>query len=344
MKRTLLKIVILPSLVGATAFAQGLNVPDKSSKRILSDDENIAIDTEYKALYEQLMMQKDSSSSENQKLREKIRKLEEEKYSTQAGYSVPVNSPSDIGKKLGETKGNTKSKKRKSVSTGYKTATGMKVFAVTEDDDEGGTVLPAGAWVRAKLMTGVQANSKYAYNVLLQLDYAYTGPNGSKIPLNGCLMLGGATADLSIERAIIAPHTLSCVRSDGEYVQRKVTGFVAGKDSSIGLQGIVDTKQDRVFLAAALAGIVKGASQAYEIANMSQTLGGSENAQVATNFKGEFEKLAVAKGIGNAAEMTTQWYLEQAKALLPTINTGSGQDVWIVMGDSVEVPALDSDY
>ncbi len=53
---------------------------------------------------------------------------------------------------------------------------------------------------------------------------------------------------------------------------------------------------------------------------------------------GDQAKYIGAGGATNAATMVTQWYLQQAQNLLPTINVGSGQDVWIVMQDSVELP------
>jgi hypothetical protein len=45
-----------------------------------------------------------------------------------------------------------------------------------------------------------------------------------------------------------------------------------------------------------------------------------------------------AGGASNAASQVTQWYLRQAQNLLPTINVGSGQDVWVVMQDTVRLP------
>lgn len=54
-------------------------------------------------------------------------------------------------------------------------------------------------------------------------------------------------------------------------------------------------------------------------------------------------KYGVAKGVGNAASMVTDWYLKQAMALFPTISIGSGSSVWIILTDDVlDVPTLDS--
>ena len=338
---------ILALFLSSAAFSQ-FEPSDTVDHRIMPHDPKMMLEAEYKRLWEQ-------SEGENLRLKEEMDQLKALQQSAaikdaaSSGIRSPAEvTPSSLGNSLGNVPGNNSEKSKGSSKTRSapttRLASGVQIFAVSEEASLELTVLPAGSWVRAKLLTGVQANAKYPYNVLLQLDYAYTGPNGVKIPLNGCLVLGGATADLSIERVIISPHTLSCVRDNGEYLQRKVTGFVAGRDSSNGMMGVYDSKQSQVFLQAVLAGVVKGASKAYQIANTTVALAnGTNGAQTPVqNFNGRFEELAVAEGVGESAEMVTQWYLEQAKALLPTIHVGSGQDVWIVMTDKVDVPDLRS--
>ena len=347
------KLGLSTLLIAGTALAQ-FEPSDQRDRRIMPEDAQMRIEAEYKRLYEQSVNENSSIQNENTKLQEEVERLKELKQNatiknaaqSSVGAGTPE-TPSSLGNSLGNVPGNkskSSSKSRVRSAPTKRLASGVQVFSVSEEADAELTVLPAGSWVRAKLLTGVQANAKYPYNVLLQLDHAYTGPNGVKVPLTGCLILGGATADLSIERVIISPHTLSCVRDSGEYLQRKVQGFVAGKDSSNGMMGVYDSKQGQVFLQAVLAGVVKGASEAYQIANTTTTLAaGPDGTQTpVTNFNGSSKQLAVAKGVGDSAQMVTQWYLEQAKALLPTIHVGSGQDVWVVMTDKVDIPDLTS--
>ena len=344
-------------LLALSSMAQGqalLPVPDAQLKRVVPEDGELFDAAEREKLASERLKEAQAVFEENQRL--KI-ELEEAKANALLQGStaqevqeedevLPISEEvaTDKGESTLIIGGSSDAIGKRPVAKPL--AGGVQVFAVSQGSADALTVLPAGSWVRAKLLTGVQANSKYSYSVLLQLDYAYTGPNRSKIPLQGCLIVGGATSDLSIERVIIAPHTLSCVRDDGESVQRPVKGFVAGQDSSNGLPGVFDSKQSKVFLAAALAGIVKGASEAYEIANTrTNVLTSSTGSQTVTkDFTGEFGELAVARGLGGPAEMVTQWYLEQAKSLLPTIHVGSGQDVWIVMTDRVDVPDLRGGY
>ncbi len=344
---------LLPPFLTATGFAfsqMALPVPDSEVKRTMPNDSKEIIDTEYKRLYEQSQQ---AANEENEKLKKELEAWKTNSAGTgaaipsQAGSADEVSaSPAKLGDDLGNVSGNYRASKMSRpdfyAAPTQKLSSGVQVFAVSADSDTDLTVLPAGSWVRAKLLTGVQANARYPYNVLMQLDYAYTGPNGTKIPLQGCLIIGGAMADLSIERVIISPHTLSCVRDNKQAFQRKIQGFVAGKDSSNGMTGVFDSKQSKVFLAAVLSGVVKGASEAYEIANTETAVvnGALGSQSVTKNFKGKFGELAVAKGVGGASEMVTSWYLEQAKALLPTMNVGSGQDLWVIVTDSVNVPDL----
>ena len=68
-----------------------------------------------------------------------------------------------------------------------------------------------------ELLTGAFATKVRgdALPVLVQLRSAYSGPNDSEIPLEGCLMIGKATADLQSVRARVEAVSLSCVLPDG---------------------------------------------------------------------------------------------------------------------------------
>jgi len=79
--------------------------------------------------------------------------------------------------------------------------------------------------------------------------------------------------------------------------------------------------------------IVEKAIQSAQTTSSTNSNGGSQSI-----ITGDQAKYIGAGGIGNAAGQVTQWYLKQAQSLLPTINVGSGRDVWIVMADKVELP------
>lgn len=200
-----------------------------------------------------------------------------------------------------------------------------------------GIVLPAGSYVKAKLMTGVEAPEGKTYPVLLQLDYAYIIPNKKRLDLSGCFMIVKSQGDLSTERVQMQATKLSCVSKDGRMFEREVNGFIADdKDNSFAVMGSVNSKQDRVAAMAFLSSIVEGVGKSIQQAQTTQqtnALGGSQSI-----VTGDQMAHMGAGGVSNAAGMVTQWYLKQAQNLLPTINVGSGQDVWIIMQDSVKLP------
>lgn len=200
-----------------------------------------------------------------------------------------------------------------------------------------GIVLPAGSYVKGKLMTGVEAPEGKTYPVLMQLDYAYIVPNHKKLDLSGCFMIAKSQGDLSTERVQMQATKLSCVSKNGRMFERDVNGFIADdKDNSFAVMGSVNSKQDRVATMAFLSSIVEGVGKAIQQAQTTQQmtpLGGAQSM-----LTGNQMEYIGAGGAANAASMVTSWYLKQAQNLLPTINVGSGQDIWIVMQDTVKLP------
>ena len=150
-------------------------------------------------------------------------------------------------------------------------------------------------------------------------------------------MIAKSQGDLSTERVQMQATKLSCVSKDGRMFERDVNGFIADdKDNSFAVIGSVNSKQDRVAAMAFLSSVVEGVGKAIQQAQTTQNttpLGGSQSV-----VTGDQAAYLGAGGASNAASLVTQWYLKQAQNLLPTINVGSGQDVWIVMQDGVKLP------
>lgn len=315
--------------------ASEIPVEAKTGTRIHAQDNDIKLDSEYKQLYEQQL-------SNNQELQRLIELKEQastppsasqQNQESQSIFDPPSAEPMD-----GPASFHTPMPK----ATTRILSTGVQVFATTASASERTYALPAGSFVKAKLLTGFRANSRYSKGTLIQLDYAVTGPNGSKIPLQGCTMLANSMADLSSEHVVVTPHTLSCVLKSGHHFKRNVVGFVAGGDSEFGVKGTYLSQQDKVFLAALLTSIVKGASDGVAMSNIQETVVEGEHGQsVARNFKGNLPQFALAKGLTDAGGLVTDWYLEQAKALLPTIGVPDGTDVWVVIGDTVDIPNME---
>ena len=227
------------------------------------------------------------------------------------------------------------------MSTMMKQARGPKLLSFPVPDSEKKThpeiVLPVGSYVKAKLLTGVEAPEGTPYPVLMQLDFASIIPNHKSLDLHGCFMIAKAQGDLSTERVQMQATKLSCVSRSGRMFERDINGFIAdGKDNSFAVIGTVNTKQDRVAVMAFLSSVVEGVGRTIQMAQTSeQTSADGTSRKILSGSQGKY---IGAGGASDAAGMVAQWYLKQAQSLLPTINVGSGQDVWVVMNESVELP------
>ena len=178
------------------------------------------------------------------------------------------------------------------------------------------------------------------YPVLLQLEYAFTGPNQSRVDLSNCFMIAKARANLSTERVIMQTETISCVTESGEHFKAEAKGYTAGTDSTFGSTGTFISKQGQVLLAAVLANIAKNAGEALATAQQTTTVSGSDRAATATNVTGSQAAFVAGRSVVDAGSMIAQWYLDYARQLIPSIAIGSGESVHVVMLESIKVPTL----
>ena len=219
------------------------------------------------------------------------------------------------------------------------------VFTVSENkiNSINTTVLPLGSYVKTRVLTGVEANADEAYPMLLQADYAFIGPNSSKIDMSGCFFISKTKGNLSTERVNGEITDMSCVRSNGEHFKRKVHGYIAGEDSTFGITGELMSKQGQVLAAAIIANLAKGAGDAIALAQQTQTIGvgNTGSAATATNITGSTGAFVAGRAVADASTTIANWYLNYATKLVPSIAIGSGRDVWIVMLDDTDVPSLD---
>lgn len=192
-------------------------------------------------------------------------------------------------------------------------------------------MVPAGSYVRAKLMTGLQTPEGKVYPTLLVLDYAFQSANNSRVNLSGCFALAKTQASLSTERIEFQVYKLSCVSRKGEMFEREMNGFVVDdKDNNFALKGEVQSHQGRVAAMAFMNSVIQGAGEIIE--RKGKNIGGANPDSKGTD-------IVLQQSATTSASKVVDWYLNQAtNTLVPTISVKSGQDVWIVVNDTVEVP------
>ena len=207
------------------------------------------------------------------------------------------------------------------------------VAQVSEGEAAGPWVhLPAGSQVAGSILTGAFATKVRGDGlpVLARLEAAYLAPNDYEVPLEGCLMIGKATADLQTIRARVEAVTLSCVLPDGQVFERKVRGYFTGEDGTLGIPG---TWQHRsgAWLGNLLAAMGTAAGGVYGSVQINEALGGAD--------------LVLGDRTLETTERIETFFLDRAEEILPVVLVETLTPVYVVMLEGVTIEGLpETDY
>lgn len=221
-------------------------------------------------------------------------------------------------------------------------AEGVQTFTLSKSETRQ-TTLPMGAFVRAKVLSGVEASNEPA-PMLLQLEDSFVGPNHTRIDLRHCMVMSKARGSLSIERVCAETTKIGCVRENGEYVERPAHGYIVGEDNFFCAIGPIVSKKGQAIAAAAGLSAIKGIGEAVGLTESSaQTLSTGSVIEKSTAVTGNKGLFIAGKAGMEAATLLTQEAIEQARQFQSSVALSSGRTIWVVMLDSVEIPALKND-
>lgn len=187
--------------------------------------------------------------------------------------------------------------------------------------------LPAGSLVAGEIVTGAFATKVRADGlpILARLRTAYLGPNDYEIPLEGCLMIGKATADIQTIRARVEAVTLSCVLPDGNSFDRKVRGYFTGADGTLGVPGTWQFRQG-AWLGNLLAAMGTAVGGIYGGVKINEALSGAD--------------LVVGDRTLELTERIEDFFLERAEEILPVVWVETQTPVYVVMLEGVTIEGL----
>jgi hypothetical protein len=210
--------------------------------------------------------------------------------------------------------------------------------------------LPAGSYAHGRVVTGVFATSRSggALPVVFAVTREFSGPlqlggpgvnaRATALPIAGCLMLGKAQADLGSQRVIIQLETLSCVFPDLATFERPLKGFATGVDGTLGILGKLETHDSAYLAKTFLTSMLAGAAEAFRLAKqttITTPLGGAMTTQ--GSHVGETAGFAA---LANASVQLSQFYLQQASQLLPTLWVESGVEARLVLQEGLSLDGL----
>jgi hypothetical protein len=205
--------------------------------------------------------------------------------------------------------------------------------------------LPLGSFATGRVITGVMATSKSggALPVLLTVVSPFTAPfhlRGSgrnpqetAVPIQGCFLLGKAQADLGASRVLIQLEWLSCVFPDKAPFEQPIRGYVTDKDGTLGVVARVEHHDSAVIAKSFLTGLLAGAAESFKLAkqtSITTPLGGNITTQ-----QGQYGETAGFAALANASAQLSQFYLQQASQLLPTLWVESNAEVRVVLQEGL---------
>ncbi len=203
-----------------------------------------------------------------------------------------------------------------------------------------GDVIPAGSFVPGILLNGLNApaGGKALSNplpVLIRLIDLSVLPNRFRADIRDCFVVGAGYGDLSSERAYIRLETLSCIKENGEVLERKVEGYVSGEDGLVGLAGRVVTKQGQLLARTLIAGFLEGVSRAFQ--QTGTFLAISPQGAIQTVNPDDAFRVGIFSGAGEATQKLAEFYMKLANQMFPVIEVNAGRKVDVVFLKSVDL-------
>lgn len=198
--------------------------------------------------------------------------------------------------------------------------------------------VPAGSFVRGNLTSGVVAStavqaSSNPQPVHIQLTDLGNLPREFKSDVKQCFLIGSAYGDISSERVLMRLETLSCVeRKTEEIIEIDVDGFVTGEDGANGMRGILVDRSGPAMRNAFVGGFLSGMggffSQQQNSGPAMISPGGIANFNPMTTQS--MLQGGAGKGVGNAMEKLSDFYIKRAEQLQPVLEIEPGRLVHVV--------------
>jgi conjugal transfer pilus assembly protein TraB len=222
-------------------------------------------------------------------------------------------------------------------------------FNNLEDVQEGEVLdlrhyVPAGSYVKAKTISSVDAKIGVSaqanpHPVLFRLlGAARTAKHAGKVQevdLDGCVVVGSASGDISSEKVYIKILKMTCSSDIGRVKEVVVNGFVSsvGKD---GVRGTVISRNGDLITKSFLAGVVSGfgSGMSQRFSPSATTVDGMTHVGRKTS---DIFQQGVGNGLGKAADRVADYLIKRAEQIQPIISIPAGVDVEIVFTEGADL-------
>lgn len=205
--------------------------------------------------------------------------------------------------------------------------------------------IPAGSYAKARMLSGADVstgvnNQSDPNNMMFEIIspvYApkYKGSIQEIKKVEGCRIMGAAIGQLWTEKAYIRLLKMTCSFEKGKVVEFNVKGYVTSFAKE-GVRGKVVSREGYFTSMAFLAGAVEGLADITKVA-YSPILEVSTDLATETIKTSDVAKQAGSSGLGKAAEMLSEYYIDRAEQYQSVIDVPTGIEVEIVFQEGIDL-------
>lgn len=195
-------------------------------------------------------------------------------------------------------------------------------------EEEAGIVIGVGSWAKGTIIAGAEIPQSKTYPIVIQLDQAFSMANQTRISLVGCLMVAKAMPEMATRHVEIQPESMACFNKSGRYFERKINGWGSDSlDNNFGVKGLFKSNISRFAEYSFIKSMLDGVGEI--VKRKSQNFGGQDPNR---------PDILLQDGGTQTASQVTEFLMNQARQLLPTLEISSGREVYITMKESVRLP------
>lgn len=205
--------------------------------------------------------------------------------------------------------------------------------------------ISTGSLIRARLVNGlnaVVANTADSDKliVLAKLTDPILMPNGRKVSLRGCTIMGGGKGDLSTERVYINTTIISCISDDDVLYEATVKSNAIGEDGVLGLRGRPVTKDGALLLQSTGTGLIQGFAQAFSNSSQQPQIVTSSNGSYSLPPMDYVANSSLASGIDSGLEQMVKRANGILDQIFPVLEIDAARSIEFVVQESFELKEI----
>lgn len=220
----------------------------------------------------------------------------------------------------------------------------IELFTVVEEehsevsDDSDEIYLPKGAILSGVLITGfdapTQANaSDNPMPVLVRVKKEAILPNHFVLEeVRECFALLAGYGDLSSERAQLRGEAITCVKENGEVLEKDFGSYAVGEDGKAGLKGTLVTRNSAILVRTMMSGFLGGMANAFDVTPVPVISTSSDGTQQYQDvWSADAVQGGAAKGASEGLEKLADYYMDLADQMHPVIEIGGGRVIDMII-------------